>query len=100
MAGDSFLDVEDPQAMAFMQYATVVGGQWLLDDPNDPRIPAIRKTGNRLFGLDEKEGEQANFQSLAVLDAPSRLAAAKAPPGEDGQDQRWRPDAQHERRKG
>jgi AcrR family transcriptional regulator len=50
-------EVEDPRAMAFIQYATVVGGQWLLDDPNDPRLPAIRETGDTLFGIDEKEGE-------------------------------------------
>ncbi|MBI1867795.1 MAG: TetR/AcrR family transcriptional regulator [Methylocystis sp.] len=48
-------EVDDPAAVAFIQYAVVVGGQWLLDDPNDPRIPAIRKTGDRLFGIDEPE---------------------------------------------
>lgn len=44
-------DVEDPDALAFVQYASVVGGQMLLKSSDDPRIPAIRKVGNELFGL-------------------------------------------------
>jgi AcrR family transcriptional regulator len=50
-------DVEDPQSYAFIQYCTMVGGQWLIDDLNDPRLPGIRKTGDRLFGIAEPEGE-------------------------------------------
>lgn len=44
-------DIEDPDAFAFVQYASVVGGQMLLNSSDDPRIPAIRKVGNELFGL-------------------------------------------------
>jgi AcrR family transcriptional regulator len=50
-------EVEDPQSFAFIQYCAVVGAQWLLDDVNDPRLPAIRETGNRLFGIAEPDGE-------------------------------------------
>jgi len=50
-------EVEDPQSFAFVQYCALVGAQWLFDDPNDPRLPAIRKTGNRLFGIAEPEEE-------------------------------------------
>lgn len=44
-------EIEDPQAFAFVQYASIVGGQMLLSSRKDPRIPAIRKVGNKLFGL-------------------------------------------------
>jgi len=44
-------DIEDPAAYAFVQYAAIVGGQMLLASGDDPRIPAIRKVGNQLFGL-------------------------------------------------
>lgn len=44
-------DVEDPAAFAFVQYAAIVGGQMLLSSEQDARIPAIRKTGNQIFGL-------------------------------------------------
>lgn len=44
-------EIEDPDALAFVQYASVVGGQMLLNSAADPRIPAIRKVGNQLFGL-------------------------------------------------
>jgi AcrR family transcriptional regulator len=46
-------EVEDPQSFAFIQYCALIGAQWLLDDPNDPRLKAIRKTGERIFGLEE-----------------------------------------------
>ena len=49
-------DVEDPAAYAFVQYASIVGGQMLLSSSDDPRIPAIRKVGNHLFGLSEDDG--------------------------------------------
>jgi AcrR family transcriptional regulator len=48
-------EIDDPHAFASIQYATVVGLQWLIDDPHDPRIDAIRRTGNRLFGIDEPD---------------------------------------------
>ncbi|MCA8899705.1 MAG: TetR/AcrR family transcriptional regulator [Hyphomonas sp.] len=48
-------DVEDAYSMAFIQYAATVGGQWILPSADDPRIPALRRLGNRLFGLDEPE---------------------------------------------
>lgn len=44
-------DIKDPAAYAFVQYAAIVGGQMLLASGDDPRIPAIRKVGNELFGL-------------------------------------------------
>ena len=44
-------EVEDPHALAFIQYAAVVGGQWLLQSSDDPRIPAIKRAGDALFGL-------------------------------------------------
>lgn len=44
-------EIEDPDALAFVQYAAVVGGQMLLTSGIDPRIPTIRKVGNQLFGL-------------------------------------------------
>lgn len=44
-------DVDDPYAYAFVQYAAIVGGQWLLNSIDDPRLPAIRKAGNAIFGL-------------------------------------------------
>ncbi len=52
-------ELEDPQPFAFVLHCAIVGGQWPLDDSNDPRIPAILKTAHRSFGLDEKatEGE-------------------------------------------
>ena len=51
--------LDDPQSFAFVQYSALVGSQWLIDDPNDPRLPAIARTGNRLFGLSEGEQEGA-----------------------------------------
>ena len=44
-------NTKDAYALAFVQYAALVGGQMLLVSEDDPRIPAIRKAGNRLFGL-------------------------------------------------
>jgi len=49
-------EVDDPAAAAFVQYAALVGLQWLIESLDDPRLPAIRKFGNRLFGLEEAEG--------------------------------------------
>ena len=46
-------EIDDPEAFAFVQYCALVGAQWLLDDPNDPRLPKIRETANKLFGLSE-----------------------------------------------
>jgi AcrR family transcriptional regulator len=48
-------EVDDPQSFAFIQYCAMIGGQWLLDDINDPRLPAIRETGDRLFGVAEPD---------------------------------------------
>lgn len=56
-------EVEDPYSYAFVQYCAVVGGQWLLDDPADPRIPAIRKTGNRIFEIDELDEQPTALKS-------------------------------------
>lgn len=46
-------EVEDPRPVAFVQYAVVVGSQWLIDDPADSRLPGIKQAAYRLFGLDE-----------------------------------------------
>jgi AcrR family transcriptional regulator len=46
-------EMADPEAMAFIQYAVIVGGQWLLDSDDDPRLPAIRRVGAALFGLED-----------------------------------------------
>lgn len=43
----------DPRSEAFVQYAVVIGFQWLLDDPEDPRLPELKAAAHRLFGLDE-----------------------------------------------
>ena len=44
-------EVADPKSTAFIQYAVVIGFQWLLDSPDDPRMPALRRAGDLLFGL-------------------------------------------------
>jgi len=49
-------ELDDPQAAAIVQYATLVGLQWLVADPADPRIPAIRKYGDKLFQLEDEDG--------------------------------------------
>jgi len=45
-------EVEDPQSLAFIQYAVVVGLQWLVR-PGDPRWDAVAAAGYKLFGLSE-----------------------------------------------
>jgi AcrR family transcriptional regulator len=49
-------EVDDPQALAFIQYAVVVGLQWLVS-PGDPRWDAVAKAGYKLFGLSDLEAE-------------------------------------------
>lgn len=49
-------EVDDPQSLAFIQYAVVVGLQWLLS-PGDPRGNALVAAGYKLFGLSDPEGE-------------------------------------------
>lgn len=44
-------EIVDPDAFAFIQYASIVGGQMLLKSGDDKRIPAILDAGNNLFGL-------------------------------------------------
>lgn len=58
-------EVEDPAAFAFVQYAAIVGGQMLLSSENDARIPAIRKTGNQIFGLSQSEKSGAELSKTA-----------------------------------
>lgn len=58
-------EVEDPAAFAFVQYAAIVGGQMLLSSENDARIPAIRKTGNQIFGLSQGENSGAKPSKTA-----------------------------------
>lgn len=44
-------EIGDARSAAFIQYAVVVGSHWLLDDPDDPRIPAVQDAAYRLFQL-------------------------------------------------
>jgi AcrR family transcriptional regulator len=44
-------EVDDPETMAIIQYAVLVGLQWLLDVDDDPRLPAIKRVAEPLFGL-------------------------------------------------
>jgi hypothetical protein len=46
-------EVADPEAMAIIQYALIVGLQWLLDVENDPRLPAIKRAAAPMFGLED-----------------------------------------------
>lgn len=46
-------EVEDPHAEAFIQYAVMVGSQWLLEGPDDPRLQSVQQAAYRLFGLIE-----------------------------------------------
>ena len=46
-------ELDDPASHAFVQYAAMVGGQWLVMDDNDPRLDGIKAAAYRLFGLDE-----------------------------------------------
>jgi AcrR family transcriptional regulator len=44
-------DLEDPRAFAVLMYAVIVGAQWLLKAPEDPREPSLRRTFAAVFGL-------------------------------------------------
>jgi AcrR family transcriptional regulator len=46
-------EIEDPQSAAVVQYAALVGLQWLLEGADDARLAAILRCGERIFGLDE-----------------------------------------------
>ncbi len=46
-------NIADPQALAFIQYAAVVGGQWLAESADEALIVRVRKVGATLFGIDE-----------------------------------------------
>lgn len=47
-------ELDDPASHAFVQYAAMVGGQWLVVDDSDPRLHGIKAAAYRLFGLDEQ----------------------------------------------
>lgn len=49
-------DVDDPESLAFIQYAVVVGLQWLLS-PDDPRGNSLVAAGYKLFGLSDPDGK-------------------------------------------
>jgi AcrR family transcriptional regulator len=51
-------DEPDPQGYALVQYAAVVGAQWLLADFDDPRLPHARRAGERIFRLREPGDEE------------------------------------------
>lgn len=44
-------EVTDPEGTAFLQYAVLVGSQWLVSDLDDPRLPAALAVARDLFGL-------------------------------------------------
>ena len=48
-------DLKDPLSLAFVLHCALVGGQWLLQGPDDPRIAAILNIAHRLVDLEEKE---------------------------------------------
>jgi AcrR family transcriptional regulator len=64
-------DLDDPQAAAYVQYAALVGLQWLLDEADDSRMPGILKAGHRIFGLAEEEKPESKI--------PARKKAPAAP---------------------
>lgn len=49
-------EVDDPESLAFIQYAVVVGLQWLVS-PGEPRWDAVAAAGYKLFGLSHPETE-------------------------------------------
>lgn len=49
-------EVDDPQSLAFIQYAVVIGLQWLVS-PGDPRRDAVAAAGYKLFGLSRPDAE-------------------------------------------
>ncbi len=53
-------DLADPQSAAYVQYAALVGLQWLLDDADDPRMPGILKAGNQIFRLADDDEPASN----------------------------------------
>jgi AcrR family transcriptional regulator len=44
-------DLEDPRAFATLMYAVIVGAQWLLKSPDDPRAPSLRRVFEAVFVL-------------------------------------------------
>lgn len=47
-------ELKDPQSAAYVQYAAVVGLQWLIGDIDDPRAPGIMEAGARIFRLNDE----------------------------------------------
>lgn len=44
-------DLEDPRAFAVLMYAVIVGAQWLLKSPDDPRTSPLRRMFEAVFVL-------------------------------------------------
>jgi AcrR family transcriptional regulator len=44
-------DLDDPRAFATLMYAVIVGAQWLLKSPDDPRAPSLRQMFEWVFVL-------------------------------------------------
>jgi len=44
-------DLQDPRAFAALMYAVIVGAQWLLKGPDDPRAPSLRQMFEAVFPL-------------------------------------------------
>ena len=46
-------DFADPKGHALLQYAALVGSQWLIEDPADPRLASLKQAAYGLFKLEE-----------------------------------------------
>lgn len=44
-------DLRDPRSYAFLQYAALVGSQWLVEDPTDPRLGGLKDAAYEVFKL-------------------------------------------------
>jgi AcrR family transcriptional regulator len=49
-------DLADPRAFATLMYAVIVGAQWLLKSPDDPRAPSLRQMFETVFVLASPNG--------------------------------------------
>jgi AcrR family transcriptional regulator len=49
-------DLPDPRAFATLMYAVIVGAQWLLRSPDDPRAPSLRQMYETVFALAPHRG--------------------------------------------
>lgn len=74
-------DLDDPQSAAYVQYAALVGLQWLVDDTNDPRMRGILNAGNRIFRLndeDEPASKKPAQKKKSMVPVKSRSGESRA----------------------